>query len=313
MSNPIVDKLLKHFASQGLTINLLATLSEMELASLTGLDGQPLNIIQRLALKAVINLIHSTPLAIASRPVTAPPEPRATPLTLTLPPIDTASSATIAENEALKAELARLKATQPVPIEVKSSENCEAFKAKNAKMEAEALKIKRARMIKIEEYLSYSRKKTEVALKDVNRMVSEELICLGSSLDICFCIDGTDSMAGVITSVKQCIIKVAQRIAAPGMEGRFALVVYGDYSDEDVRHQIWDFTNSSALERQLGSLELKSGGDLAEDCFGGLLEAATRVSWRAPSRVVVWIGDCPQHGRQYNGGLEDYYPDGDPD
>jgi hypothetical protein len=170
--------------------------------------------------------------------------------------------------------------------------------------------IRRAR---ISEYASYTRETSAVALRSVQRMV-HELSNLGSSLDICFCIDATESMSEIITSVKQCIVEVSQRISAStGMVGRFALVVYRDYCDGASRHQIWDFSDSSTLERVLGTVTARGGGDLPEDCFGGLLAAATRVSWRAPSRVIIWMGDAPQHGRKYNGGLRDDYPGGDPD
>jgi hypothetical protein len=160
--------------------------------------------------------------------------------------------------------------------------------------------------------MSRTNEKTAKALRDVQQMV-QELSSLGSSLDICFCIDATGSMSGIISSVKQCIVKVAQRIAAStGMVGRYALAVYRDYCDGAIRHQTLDFSDSSALQRALVSVTATGGGDTPEDCFGGIMAAATQVTWSAPSKVIVWMGDAPQHGRQYNGGKSDDYPEGDP-
>jgi FtsZ-binding cell division protein ZapB len=92
------------------------------------------------------------------------------------------------------------------------------------------------RRARISEYASYTRETSAEALRSVQRMV-HELSSLGSSLDICFCIDATGSMYGIISSVKKCIVEVAQRITTTtGMVGRFALVVYRDYCDGALRN-----------------------------------------------------------------------------
>ncbi len=38
------------------------------------------------------------------------------------------------------------------------------------------------------------------------------------------------------------------------------------------------------------------GGDIPEDVLGGL-NAAANLSWQAPTRFLVLIGDAPAHGR----------------
>jgi hypothetical protein len=137
---------------------------------------------------------------------------------------------------------------------------------------------------------------------------------LGSNLDICFVMDATGSMSGCINSVKQCIVTVARNIASTtGMTARFALVAYRDYCDGALRHQVFQFGDSATLSGNLGTLSATGGGDGPEDCFGGLWGAANRISWSAPARVIVWMGDAPQHGTQYSGGNGDDLPGGDPD
>jgi hypothetical protein len=275
MSNPIVKRILDFYEEQGLTMDYLASMPDEDWASLTNEEGTPLTLIQKIAVKAAAKAYKES----KSRPKTS------------------------ARTAALIEELERKEiALKEVEERVRDAEE--------RKRDAVAI-----RKVRISDCLSRTREKTAKALRDVQRMV-HELSSLGSSLDICFCIDATGSMSGIISSVKQCIVKVAQRISAStGMVGRFALVVYRDYCDKAMRHQIWDFSDSSTLETVLGTVTAQGGGDGPEDCFGGLLAAATRVTWRAPSKVIVWMGDAPQHGRQYTGytGAGDDYPGGDPD
>jgi hypothetical protein len=80
--------------------------------------------------------------------------------------------------------------------------------------------------------------------------MENQLKKLGSALDICFCIDATGSMSGFINNVKQCIVQVSCHLSsATGMNSRYALVVYRDYCDGAIRHQVWDFSNCYCFRR----------------------------------------------------------------
>ena len=49
------------------------------------------------------------------------------------------------------------------------------------------------------------------------------------------------------------------------------------------------------------------GGDVPEDCLGGL-NAAANLSWQAPTRFLVLIADAPAHGRDCSKpAMEDRY------
>ncbi|OMJ84859.1 hypothetical protein SteCoe_13986 [Stentor coeruleus] len=121
-------------------------------------------------------------------------------------------------------------------------------------------------------------------------------------------------MSGLINSVKQCIVQVSSRLSsATGMKSRYSLVVYRDYCDGTLRHQVWDFTDSSTLSYYLQTVAAAGGGDGPEDCFGGLRKAINNVSWSSLSKIIIWMGDSPQHGTNYNGGWADDYPYGDPE
>lgn len=140
-----------------------------------------------------------------------------------------------------------------------------------------------------------------------------------ASLDVCFCFDATNSMAPYIAQVKASMIQLSQEVTATaGLKARFALSVYRDYSHGSDRSEFWDFQSAAEMEATLNGVRALLGGnkrDLPEDCFGGLWGAATKPSWNALVRVIVWMGDAPQHGTQYYSGREgeDFYPRGDPD
>jgi len=151
------------------------------------------------------------------------------------------------------------------------------------------------------------------------RAVSQEvgdLYRLQANLEICFCIDGTRSMGSMITKVKESMLRVAFNVSNyTGLTPRFALTVYRDYG-EKLRHENWDFCTGDVLETTLASVTAVTTGkrsDQPEDCFGGLWNAVNRHSWSTPARMILWIGDAPQHGSLYNGGLKDHYPEGDPE
>jgi hypothetical protein len=144
----------------------------------------------------------------------------------------------------------------------------------------------------------------------INQIRSE-----GRDLDICFCLDGTGSMSGIIKHIKETIVKISNTIAQKsGMSSKFALVVYRDYCDGPKRIEHWDFNTVENFERHLSTVVAQGGGDGPEDCFGGLYFASgENIHWQALTKLIVWIGDAPQHGRQFHNGLFDSYPEGDPD
>lgn len=166
---------------------------------------------------------------------------------------------------------------------------------------------------RVSDIMSSYRHTVNASVDEVCLMIGT-LASIGNNLDICFVMDATGSMAVCINGVKQSIARVAQNITSTtGMTARFALVAYRDYCDGALRHQVFPFGDSFALSDSLNALSASGGGDEAEDCFGGLWIAANRLLWAAPARVIMWMGDSPQHGTQYSGGNGDSLPGGDQD
>ena len=161
----------------------------------------------------------------------------------------------------------------------------------------------------VSEVLASIKRTAPEAANEVQEMF-QRLISAGSDLEVCIVVDATESMAEHVERVKLFIERVAQTLTErAGMTARFALVAYRDYGDR-LRHEVFGFGDSAALCRNLNSLKVEGGGDTCEDCFGGLWKA-TNLPWAAPARVILWLGDAPQHGKQYNGGEDDSFPEGD--
>ena len=60
-----------------------------------------------------------------------------------------------------------------------------------------------------------------------------------------------------------------------------------------------DFTNdSSSVIEFMNSVEAIYGADDCEDIFGGL-EKVINLSWKNPNRILIHVGDGPQHGSRY--------------
>lgn len=56
-----------------------------------------------------------------------------------------------------------------------------------------------------------------------------------------------------------------------------------------------------------------SGGDDAPEDIAGALNRVHQFEWRSRTKLIIHIADAPCHGKKYHEGLEDSYPNGDPE
>ena len=119
-------------------------------------------------------------------------------------------------------------------------------------------------------------------------------------IEVCFVLDTTGSMGGLIEGAKQKIWSIANDIAAakPAPDIRFGLVAYRDRGDEYVV-KTFDLTNDlDAVYRRLQSFQAAGGGDTPESVNEALDAAVRSVSWsgnRSVLKLIFLVGDAPPH------------------
>jgi hypothetical protein len=111
-------------------------------------------------------------------------------------------------------------------------------------------------------------------------------------LDIVLVIDGTKSMDFVMDDVKARMTQLAVRVRQLVPIARVGVVVFGGKGEP---LDIQPLTLSTArLEKFLGSIQAKGGGEWQENTLGAVQAAVTKMDWKPYARkVIVLIGDSP--------------------
>ena len=119
-------------------------------------------------------------------------------------------------------------------------------------------------------------------------------------IEVCFVLDTTGSMGGLIEGAKQKIWSIANEMisAKPTPEIRLGLVAYRDRGDEYVT-KTFDLTNDiDAIYGQLQSFRAAGGGDEPESVNEALQDAVRKMSWsqdRQVLKIIFLVGDAPPH------------------
>ena len=135
-----------------------------------------------------------------------------------------------------------------------------------------------------------------------------KLIIENSSLDLVFLVDCTGSMLPYISQTKQDIHYIVDFIKEEfENKVKLAFVGYHDHKDGSYRIQNLDFSEDIYKFKEfVGSIEATGGDDGPEDVLGGL-EAAINLKWSSKNKVLIHVGDVPQHGPRFHdfGATED--------
>jgi hypothetical protein len=120
------------------------------------------------------------------------------------------------------------------------------------------------------------------------------------SIEVCFVLDTTGSMSGLIEGAKRKIWSIANSIVRDnhGAAIRFALVPYRDRGDQYVT-KVFDLTDDlDAVFQNLQSFKADGGGDTPESVNQALADSVAKISWSASSdvpKIVFLVGDAPPH------------------
>src|ERR1041385_4637287 len=116
-------------------------------------------------------------------------------------------------------------------------------------------------------------------------------------MEVCFVLDTTGSMSGLIEGAKQKIWSIANDMASakPAPDIRLGLVAYRDRGDEYVVKS-FDLTNDiDAVYANLRGFVAAGGGDTPASVNEALDEAVRKMSWsaeRSVLKIIFLVGDA---------------------
>jgi Mg-chelatase subunit ChlD len=121
-----------------------------------------------------------------------------------------------------------------------------------------------------------------------------------TQIEVCFVLDTTGSMSGLLEGAKMKIWAIANDIirARPAPDLRLGLVGYRDRGDEYIT-KVFDLTDDiDAIYGHLKGFNAGGGGDEPESVNQALLEAVNKMSWnssREVLKIIFLVGDAPPH------------------
>jgi Mg-chelatase subunit ChlD len=119
-------------------------------------------------------------------------------------------------------------------------------------------------------------------------------------IEVCFVLDTTGSMGGLIEGAKQKIWSIANETisAQPTPELKLGLIGYRDRGDEYVVKSFSLTDDIDAIYGHLREFQAGGGGDAPESVNEALAEAIHKMPWSSDKKVlkiIFLVGDAPPH------------------
>jgi Mg-chelatase subunit ChlD len=130
-------------------------------------------------------------------------------------------------------------------------------------------------------------------------------------IEVCFVLDTTGSMGGLLEGAKQKIWSIANEMisAQPTPELKLGLIGFRDRGDEYVVKSFSLTDDIDAIYGHLREFQAAGGGDTPESVNEALAEAIHKMPWSSDKKVlkiIFLVGDAPPHMDYPNGPK---YPD----
>jgi Mg-chelatase subunit ChlD len=121
-----------------------------------------------------------------------------------------------------------------------------------------------------------------------------------SRIEVCFVLDTTGSMGGLIEGAKQKIWSIANEMisAKPTPELKLGLIGYRDRGDEYVTKSFQLTDDIDSIYGHLRDFKAEGGGDEPESVNEALAEAIEKMPWsqdRKVLKIIFLVGDAPPH------------------
>ncbi len=124
---------------------------------------------------------------------------------------------------------------------------------------------------------------------------------VGQSVEVCFVLDSTGSMGGLIEGAKTKIWVIANEIIASKPKPKsikLGLIAYRDKGDKYVT-SVFDLTDDiDMVSKNLHGFSADGGGDEPESVNQALDEAVEKIAWSKDKntlKVIFLVGDAPPH------------------
>lgn len=129
------------------------------------------------------------------------------------------------------------------------------------------------------------------ALQQVHRALQRP----GDSLDMVLAIDTTKSMVQNLKAVKENLLGPIRAEVGRFKTFRIGLVFYRDYMEDYLTRTVAFTSDLDAVQKELNRASAAGGGDIPEAVVEALWTGLTNFRWEAQNRVILLMGDAPQH------------------
>lgn len=137
-------------------------------------------------------------------------------------------------------------------------------------------------------------------LPSVEKNLPPKPVSSAPQIEVCFVLDTTGSMGGLIEGAKQKIWSIANEMvkAKPTPEIKIGLVAYRDRGDDYVTQTFQLTSDLDTVYAQLQKFTAGGGGDTPESVNEALSEAVRKITWspdRTTLKIIFLVGDAPPH------------------
>ena len=140
---------------------------------------------------------------------------------------------------------------------------------------------------------------TDVVVLDTLEINHPAVASLVNNLDICFCVDDTGSMGGIIEMVQDLVEQIIDELGNYFVNIRFALTRFKDEDNTSILTGA-TFTSQGAFTTALDTLTASGGGDDPENGYGAIKMSCDTLDWRSAAnvgRVIILLTDTGSHER----------------
>lgn len=132
-------------------------------------------------------------------------------------------------------------------------------------------------------------------VQDALDRVRQALNRPGESLDMVLVIDTTKSMVENLKTVKANLLGPIRSEVSRFKTFRIGLVFYRDYMEDYLTRSVAFSSDLDLVQKELNRAVAAGGGDIPEAVVEALWAGLNAFRWEAESRVILLLGDAPQH------------------